>query len=385
MARAKSGSSPKPGSRSARRKPPATKQEKRAAALRAKTARSVVPVSSELADVYRMVKRGPVSLRELCDRLGKSPKDVERLLEQARKAGTHVIVENDHIGLRSHAAVPSHVQDAGIEPVVGKQQKIGVISDTHLGSKYCLRAQLQDFIHHAYDQGVREIVHPGDMLEGDYRHAKFELSHVGLEDQTHDLYETLPRLPGLTYHAITGNHDWTFTDQSGVDVGDFIRRYFNDMGRRDFFCYGDRGAFIKLRGAVIDLWHPTGGLGYAKSYKLQRKIDSYPTGGKPNILLVGHYHTYAYAQERGVHGLLCPTFQGGQSAFGRSLGSTPEIGGLVLKWSLTAHGTLRDFIVERRTYFEREVLHEIVDNDRGIEVADPPTRGSFARRVGRLS
>lgn len=342
--------------------------------------------SEETAQLYRLVRTGPVSLRNLCDKLGKSPKQMEKIIFAAREDGMKVVVDNDHVGIESHAPDMRGVQMTGIEPTVGKISKVGVISDTHLGSKYCLRTQIRDFVQYAYDNGVREILHPGDMLEGDYRHAKFELSHVGVQDQTHDLYETLPHLPGLTYHAITGNHDWTFTDKSGIDVGAFIQGYFKSRGRNDFFHYGDRSAYLKIRGAVVELWHPTGSMGYAKSYKLQRRIDSYPSGAKPNILLVGHYHTYAYVEERGVHAILCPTFQGGQSAFGKSLGSTPSIGGMVLNWTVTRQGTVRDFVVERRAYYEREVLWTVAgDSQRnGREVVDPPTRGNFATRIGRL-
>lgn len=365
-----------------------TKVKPKAAAVRAAApAVPTVPtVGGEESVLYRLIRNGPVSLRELCDKLGKSPKQVEELIERTRAAGVSVHLDSDHIGLSAHIPDYRGVQDTGIEPVLGKRRKVGVISDTHLGSRYCLRAQLRDFIQNAYDEGVRQILHPGDVLEGCYRHAAFELSHVGLQDQTHDLYEVLPKLPGLTYHMITGNHDYTFTDKVGIDVGQYICNYFKSRGRNDLFSYGDRSAFLRLGGAVIELWHPTGYIGYAKSYRLQRRIDSYPSGAKPNILLVGHYHTYAYVQERGVHGFLCPTFQGGQSPFGKSLGSTPSIGGLTLEWSVTKQGTVRDLTVSRRTYYEREVLWTVGGDDQrdGIEIVDPPTRGNFAERLGRL-
>lgn len=258
---------------------------------------------------------------------------------------------------------------------------MGVISDTHLGSKYCLRDELKDTVHWMYDRGIREILHPGDILEGCYGHARFERSHEGIDDQTEDLLQTLPHLPGLNYRAITGNHDWTFTNQSGVDVGNFITAYFRQNGREDFHAYGDRGAFLEIMGAVIHLWHPGGGMAYAKSWNLQKKIEAYAPGQKPSILLTGHYHQACYMEERGIHALLCPTFHGGMSAFGKSLkGSPVAIGGYILSWSLTRDGTLRDFCPERRSYFEAETLTHVADFE-AVEVKNPPTRGSWARRL----
>ncbi len=66
---------------------------------------------------------------------------------------------------------------------------VGVISDTHLGSKYCLRAQLKEFINYAYSKGVRKILHAGDITDGIYKHGVYEVSHTGLEAQVQDLFE----------------------------------------------------------------------------------------------------------------------------------------------------------------------------------------------------
>jgi len=118
--------------------------------------------------------------------------------------------------------------------------------------------------------------------------------------------------------------------------------------------HGNRGARLDCGGVIFELWHPQGGGSYARSYKLQKHIESYALGEKPAVLLTGHYHQFCYLDERGVHALLCPTFQGGGSAFGKAIGGAPSIGGLVLSCAVTEHGTLRNFAVEKRTYFEVE-------------------------------
>lgn len=314
---------------------------------------SILQPSPVLAEFLRIAKKGPINFHALCDKLDLSPAKAQKVIDDALKLGVKVHVEHNHVGIR-FPEPDERLQSVGVPPVVGERQRIAVISDTHLGSKYCLREQLKEFIHYAYSQGVREILHPGDVVDGCYRHGMWEVSHSGLDEQARDLYETLPQLPGLHYHAITGNHDFTFTEQVGVDVGQYLSNYFEERGREDLHFHGNRGAFIKIRGAVVHLWHPRSGVSYARSYAIQKHIEKYSSGEKPNILLCGHWHVFCYVEERAVHGIACPTFQGGGSAFSKSLGGAPAIGGLILSWDLTSDGTLRSFNLEKRSYFEVE-------------------------------
>lgn len=334
----------------------------------------------DIKKLFEVTKRRPIPFADLCDKMDLAPGKAKTLIQRAVDAGLNVRIAHDQVGIELERQLPK-IQKLKIAPIVGGPQRVGVISDLHFGSKYCLRDEMKDCIHWMYDKGIREIVCPGDVLEGCYTHAKFERSHEGVDDQTEDAFQTLPHLPGLNYRSITGNHDWTFTNQSGVDVGAFISAYFRQNGRDDFHAYGDRGAFLEIFGAVIHLWHPGGSMAYAKTYTLQKKIESYAPGQKPNILLTGHYHQSAYMEERGIHALLCPTFHGGQSAFGKSLkGSPVAIGGYILSWTLTRDGTIRDFCPERRSYFEADQLMQVADFE-AIEVRTPPTRGSWAKRL----
>lgn len=319
---------------------------------------SILQPSPILQKFIALTRKGPVDFHTLCDKLNLPPSKTQKVIDDALRLGVKVHVEHNHVGIRLPEP-DDRVKTVGVTPVIGKRQIIGVISDTHLGSKYCLREQLQEFVHYAYEQGVRDILHPGDVVDGCYKHGMWEVSHSGLDDQAQDLFETLPALPGLNYHGITGNHDFTFTEQIGVDVGQYLANYFKERGRKDLHFYGNRGAFLKIRGAVIHLWHPRSGAGYARSYAIQKHIEKYSSGEKPNILLTGHWHVFCHVYERGVHGIACPTFQGGGSAFSKSLGGAPAIGGLILSWDVTKDGTLRSFVLEKRSYFEHEQPREI--------------------------
>lgn len=317
-----------------------------------------IEVDTSLLDLVRLTRKAPVPFGELCDRLDVSPRRLRELVDEAHRQNLVVAIDGDKVGFINRP--PDQVQDTGIAPIVGQRQRVAHVTDTHLGSKYCLRSYLQDFVRYAYAQGVREVLHTGDVVDGNYRSHGFETSHSGIDEQARDLFETMPQLEGLTYHAISGNHDQTFQDESGIDVQAYIAAYFRERGRDDWNGYGARGALLKVRGALVDLWHPTGSTSYAVSYNMQKKIESYPPGGKPQLLLIGHWHRFAYIEERGIHAVAGGTFQGGGSAFAKSLKSgPPAIGGTILSWDLTAQGTIRDFIVERRSYFEKEVPQEL--------------------------
>lgn len=299
--------------------------------------------------------RKPISLTDLCDRLDMSP---AKVLALATKMRVRLQAGNDHVQLSAREQIRT-VQDSRILPDKGTTQRVGVISDLHLGSKYCLRAQLRDCVEHMYRTGIREILVPGDLLDGCYRHGVFELSHTGLADQTRDLFETLPRLKGLSYHCITGNHDHTFVELTGVDVGEYIQGYFRKHGRTDIHFYGDCGAFLRIRGAIVHMWHPLGGASYAKSYKLQKQVEKYGAGEKPDILLAGHLHQFAVVEDRSVFAVLCPTFQASGSAFSKRLGGQPALGGLILSWQIAGKDLVRNIGVERRRYFEVELPQKV--------------------------
>jgi UDP-2,3-diacylglucosamine pyrophosphatase LpxH len=314
------------------------------------TSKNVVP--PHLRPLVQFTRKA-ITFEELCNRLGKTPGEARRMIAEAKGRGINIQLGVECIQLSPEEQVRS-VQDTRIMPTGGERQQVGVISDLHLGSKYCLRAQLQDCVWHFYERGIRNILVPGDLVDGCYPFARFELTHVGLEDQTQDLYETLPHMPGLNYHAITGNHDCTYHTAIGVNVGKFISNYFQIHGRDDLRFYGDCGAFIEIQGAVIEMWHPMGGVAYAKSYKLQRHVQAYGAGQKPHICLAGHLHQFAVVEERGVFAVMCPCFQASGSAFAKRIGIQPELGGLILSWEIAGVDLVRNFAVERRRYFEME-------------------------------
>ncbi len=314
---------------------------------------------TRLMDAVTRIK-GPVTVQRLCDEVfDLSPKRVKAIIEKAQESGFSLDVDHDVIAFKRPLPSTDTVHIATTIPPLGSEVIVGVFSDVHVGSKYHLKEAWVDHIHHCYNLGVKDFFCPGDLLEGCYRHARFELSQVGWEDQANEALDSLPILPGLHYHFIDGNHDFTFTEAIGMESGAALVRLAKDRGRTDIHFYGSRGAHINYGGCNIELWHPKQGLGYAKSYPLQNHIRDTEPEDRPHVLLTGHWHQYVTFEQGGVYAVACGTFQHGHSPFGKAIGGSTAIGGVVLRWVLQEDGTLREFSAQHRPYRHAHLKHSV--------------------------
>lgn len=323
--------------------------------------RGSVPPPDDVRRLVDLCRARPRSLRDVCDALNCSPRAAEELLEHARSAGYTVDVAGDAVAWRRpDAELRIAAATATIKPCTGSRFKLGVCSDLHFGSKYTMREQLEEYARSAYAQGVRVFVVAGDLLDGCYKHGMWELSHHGWDEQARDAFESLPRLDGAVWYVIDGNHDATFWDQTGAVSGERLQDYFASRGRSDLIYLGHREGNLTIRMAgvqrpiAVQLWHPRPGKSYALSYQLQKRVEAYAPGTKPDVLVAGHWHTCVYLESRGIHALAAGCFQSPESAFARSLAGGVSMGGWVLSWECTPSGTMRRVAAERSAYYVRE-------------------------------
>ena len=72
--------------------------------------------------------------------------------------------------------------------------------------------------------------------------------------------------------------------------------------RRDDLHYlGSDCEDLKIGKLRIRLYHGNGGSAYAKSYKLQKYLDSIPMEERPHILQTGHTHQAFYMKQGNTH------------------------------------------------------------------------------------
>jgi hypothetical protein len=243
-----------------------------------------------------------------------------------------------------------------------------VLSDIHAGNKFCQAHELAEVVGLGYERGCRTAFLPGDQVAGIDRSGKkwhWDLSHHGLEAQMDHLFSILPQHKDLTYHAIDGNHCDTFRHQTGLETGKAIVAHFAMRGRRDYSHYGVGGGFVEMtsqgveRPTIVHMVHPGGGIHYAMSYRAQQHTTGYSPGSKPDILFLGHLHQFCYVVDRGIHAMLCPTFESGDSGYSKSKARPVVVGGLFIEYELTDQGTIRGFSLEPRTYYHKEAARVI--------------------------
>lgn len=307
--------------------------------------RTTVTVNAKFERLVELTKKygkkGGLDLETVCDELELTPREARELIEEARSHGVIIEVAHDKLHIRPPEAAPSQPPVDVAPSGVGAHHRVAVFSDLHFGSKYCLRPQLAKFVTDCYNDGIRDFFCPGDLLEGCYRHAQWELSASSWEDQALEFLESLPQLPGMRIFFIDGNHDYTWTDRTGVESGRNLVRLAEEMGRTDLFFFGSRGALINYGGTRIELWHPKKGNGYALSYQLQNKIRDTAPERLPHILLTGHTHQYVQLRRSNVWAFYCGTFQHGDAPYGRSLGGDVTMGGIILEWTQDPDGAVR--------------------------------------------
>jgi len=179
----------------------------------------------------------------------------------------------------------------------GIYAKWGAITDTHFGSIYFNSKLLYKAYEEMEKQKVDFITHSGDVTEGMSNRPGqiYELNKLGYDEQRQYAVKLLDRRPVEKLYMIDGNHDRWFQMSNGALIVPDIAKETGAI-----FLGHDEGD-LSIGGATIKLWHGLDGNSYAHSYRLQKLVESFTGGEKPNILLAGHVHKSIYIMDRHVH------------------------------------------------------------------------------------
>jgi predicted phosphodiesterase len=172
------------------------------------------------------------------------------------------------------------------------------ISDTHLGSKYSKVDELVSAFKYAEREGCQFIAHAGDVFEGMSQRAGhiYELSNIGYTSQL-DLGIEVFSQTTLPIKMISGNHDDWFIKSNGAYI---VKDLCSRLPNAEYL--GEGSGHIYLNGAKYSLYHgEDGGGAYAISYRIQKIVEAYEGGSKPQILGTGHDHKSGYFFIRNVH------------------------------------------------------------------------------------
>lgn len=194
-------------------------------------------------------------------------------------------------------------QKVAFSDYFGSKEKIGIISDSHIGHKEFDEPFWNHMVRVMKKEDVSRIYHVGDILEGmSGRDGHvYELSEVGFSQQIQKAEHLFNKLRQFDIFGINGNHDLWYQKKNngGVNVSQELANRVENYNH----C-GDMEANIKIkRNKTMKLFHAGDGTAYAISYKMQKLMESFTGGEKPEVLLQGHYHKALYMFNRNIHGL----------------------------------------------------------------------------------
>ena len=234
------------------------------------------------------------TLFEICEALELTDYEVIGLVELMKQDGELLdYVNGEIVKLRK----PIKNNDIYELPNNMEHLKLLLISDTHLCSKYDRLDILRYLYDKAEDLGVKHVLHSGDFTDGRSNRPEhvYELKEASFQGQVDYCVEKYPAFSGKTY-VIQGNHDNWFYKSSGSEIMKPIARE-----REDIVYLGPDVADMKIGKLKIRLFHGNGGNNYAKSYKIQKYLDTIPVEEKPHILQTGHIHQAFYYKQDNTH------------------------------------------------------------------------------------
>jgi predicted phosphodiesterase len=180
----------------------------------------------------------------------------------------------------------------------GDEVVVGFCTDTHIGEVSFNDSLWISFIEECKRENVSLIVHAGDVHEGMSNRPDqiYHLEDIGSSAQM-DHAERLFKMTDIPIKVIDGNHDRWGIKSNGLFM---VRDLANRMPGNVEFLGSDSGYFY-INGTRWMLWHGEDGSSYATSYRVQKLIEAFTGGDKPQVLLVGHTHKEISMFERNVH------------------------------------------------------------------------------------
>lgn len=294
-------------------------------------------------------KQQILTLGELSRRLDRSKESIIKLIDQLNKEGYDIHLNEETNEVEEIKAGPFNPKLIKIK--YKNFIKVGLISDTHLGSIYQQLSLLHDAYKIMEDEGVSYCIHHGDLTDGPYEMHKRTYEEVFIKDTDEMIDYIVKYYPKTnkfkTYILDSGTHDTYWKRYYGVNI---VRRVCEQ--RPDLILRrGDDAQFV-LEGTekiIARAVHPVGGIAYARSYKPQKQLEGIlsefleylkfygvqenvpNTTNLPNVFSLGHFHVYNHLYQGGVECFSVPCFQA-QTPYLRDKGLFPNVGFIIIEF-----------------------------------------------------
>jgi len=324
-----------------------------------KKKRQATEAKPSSAELFHILKNRPYSLIELSNLFDRSVETILTWINELKEEGYTIVEESNHVQVNTVLPKKEYAPAKTLADELGHNIKFAVLSDTHCGSIYSQPSAIYKFVKIVYEEGIKHIFVPGDLTCGLWGYAgqeydmiptirpKIVPNHI-VTDGEIELADTyLPKYEGLKYYILGGNHDYWHIIRSGIDA---VAKFCSKRDDCVFLGY-DVADLPLTENAMIRLWHPSGGVPYALSYRLQKGAEilaftelakAVETNSSPKIriLLAGHLHV----ETKFHHGPMVASLVGcfeGQSGYLKRKGLFPEIGGQIWDIMITDKGLLQ--------------------------------------------
>lgn len=241
-----------------------------------------VPTISRYVRHHKMVRRG-----------ADEPSLDDRVLRRVRERFSDAELRNLLNGADTNTDTSKAVHD-----FVGDELTIGIITDTHIGSRYTDPRHLEEAFETFASVGADLILHAGDVHEGLSNRPghMYECTALGYSAQLEESRKVFGQWTDSPIYMVDGNHDRWFIKSNGAKIVEELC-----AGQSNLHFLGHDEGDIDIGGATIKLWHGEDGSSYAFSYRIQKIVESFTGGEKPHILVAGHTHKALYMFDRHVH------------------------------------------------------------------------------------
>lgn len=301
-------------------------------------------------------KTGASTLEALSDTFDCGVSKIKQAIIEANDKGYLVSIDNDVVAFGHPSEKKAHT--LSVSEMSVNTYRFGAVGDNHLGSKY----ERLDVLNALYDlfaeEGITTVFNTGNYIDGEARFNVHEIHTHGMGKQIEYFLKEYPKREGIKTHFIAGDdHEGWYVQREGLDVGKITEMMAREAGRDDLVYLGYMEADVILPAqngtgrTVIRVLHPGGGSSYAVSYTVQKIIESYQGGEKPDVLLVGHYHKAEYLFNRGVHAVQTGTTCD-QSPFMRKKRLAAHLGGWIIEFSTDHNGAITRFKQEFVPFYD---------------------------------
>lgn len=250
-----------------------------------KSSDAPIPTDLELRErLRRILRRDPVSLDVLAERLELTRGKVLDLCDALRNEGANIFIAGDHVSLENTPIPVSHDPELHVfKSDAEGRYRFGVVSDNHLCSRYAREDVLNDLYDIFERDGITRVYNAGNWIDGEASFNKFDIHVYGMTPQLNYFATHYPQRKGITTYFVAGDdHEGWYAKNHGVDIGRMAERVARDMGRTDLRYLGYMESFIKLehartgKASQMLVVHPGGGSSYAISYAPQKYVECVP-------------------------------------------------------------------------------------------------------------